>query len=268
MAWFKRSSNLTLLAVTLTLCSGLNVSAQVPPRSSSSSLGNQLVNAFRAPDRGAPVNRQGGGTRGPCFKDEQPLTALVPRFASQTAAENLTVVWYMPEMTNKNGEAPTPAIQFTLKDDSDREVYSVSKPLTKSTKGVVGTPGIMSLTITSPYPLKIGEEYTWELRVMCDSQSIDRSDDQFVTVPIKRVAPNPTLATRLQQATPEERTVLYAEAQLWYELLANLFQLLRDRPNDPNLTEAWKKLLAEVDLQEVSQQPVLQSAEVSVTNTP
>ncbi len=268
MAWFKRSSRLTILAVALMLGTTLSVSAQLPPSRSSSPLGNRLENAFRVPNRGAPVNRQGGGTRGPCFANDPPLTALVPRFAGQTTAEYPTFVWYMPKMNDNYGAAPAPAMEFTLKDANDQTVYSLTKPLTKSAGNVTSTPGIMSLTVTSPYPLEAGKEYSWELRVMCDSESSDRSEDQFIEVAFKREALDPTLASRIEQATPEERLVLYAQAQDWYSMLGNLVKLWRDRPTDPNLEAAWKKVLAEVELEDVAQQPVFRGAEISVNKNP
>lgn len=149
---------------------------------------------------------------------------------------------------------PAPEIEFTLRDANERKVYSLKNPLKKSTTGVVvGTPGIMSLTVDRAYPLKVGQEYKWRLRVTCDAKSSDRSQDELIEAGIKRVALDPTLARRLQQAPPEERIILYARAQLWYEMLAELVKLRRDRPNDPNLADAWEKLFIAVGLDSVSQ---------------
>lgn len=257
MAWFTRSSRLTILALALTLSTSLNVSAQ--PQSSSSSLGSQLESSFRAPDRGLPNNRQGGASRGGCFakKEQRRLTALVPVAGGETNAEYPTVFWYMPRMSDINdegtpGAAPAPEMEFTLRDANDQKIYSAKYPLTKYTDGNVGTPGIMSLTLASPYSLKVGQEYKWQLKVTCNAKGSDRSEDLSVDGLLKRVAEDPDLKLRAQQAPPEERIILYAKANLWYEMLANLVALRRDRPNDPTVVDAWNKLFAAQNLDDVS----------------
>ncbi len=267
MAWFTRSSRFALLAVALVLSSSFSVSAQVAPLriGASSSLANELENAFRPPRRGAPDNRQGGATRGPCFVKQQQLTPLVPVSEAKTAAEYPIVSWYMPEMTSNEDDAPAPAIIFTLKDASNpeenKEVYTATYPLSKSDKGITGAPGIMSLPIAHPYALEVGKKYYWEIRVTCDAESPDRSADDYAKGEITRVAVNdPTLTQQLQQATPEQRVVLYAKNQLWYEMLSDLVKLRRDRPTDKNLAEAWNTLMNMVDLDLSAKEPLFQDA--------
>lgn len=253
MAWFTQSSRFAILALALTLSPALTVSAQ-PSRSST--LGSQLERAFRPPRRGIAINRQGGATRNPdsCFVGTRQLTALVPTTVGETAAEYPTVYWYMPMMSAEN--APSPELEFTLRDASDNKIYSVKYPLTKSSDGLVSTPGIMSLTLAKP--LEVNKEYKWLLKVTCDAT--DNSDAKFVVGSLKRVSEDPNLAIRVQQATPEERVVLYANAKRWYEMLANLVALRRSRPNDPSVTEAWNRLFAVVELDDVSIQSRSQSA--------
>ena len=264
MTWLKRSSPLIILALALTLGPALNISAQ-PSQSGSSSFGSQLKKAFTPPPRGIPNNRQGGATRNPesCFIDTRFLMALVPEKGGETAAEYPTVFWYMPRMSAQN--APAPEIEFTLSEvinkDNDKQIYSAKYPLTKYADGSIGTPGIMSLKLARP--LEVGPEYKWELRVKCNSLDSDRSQDQFVEGSLKRVAENPDLKLSVQQATPEDRVILYARANLWYELLANMVALRRDRPNDPALTDAWNNLFAAVNLNDVS----IQSRSQGTRNT-
>src|SRR5919202_75933 len=257
MAWFTRSPHFTILALALTLGSVFPVSAQ--PQSGASSLGSLFQNAFQPPNRGLPNNRQGGGTRGPCFVDQNRLlTALVPLGGGETTAEYPTVFWYMPRMSAENGAAPSPVMEFTLIEANGQKIYSANYPLTKYTDGSVGTPGIMSLTLASPYALKVGQEYKWQLKVKCDSTSSDNSENQTVERVIKRVAQDPNLELRAQKATPEERIMLYTKANLWYNMLGNLIALRRDHPNDPTLTDAWNKLFTAVELEGVSIQSKLQ----------
>ncbi len=272
MACFTRSSRFPILAVALTLGLAVKVPAQVPLESRSSSLSSRLESAFSPPQGpGAPNpdNTQGGATRGPCIAtDSKPPQALIPADGiGETVAEYPTIFWYMPKLLPDDASTPPdkaskPAVQFVLKDANNQEIYSATYPLAKSAEGVVGAPGgIMSLTVAKGYPLKIGQEYHWELTVMCDStETTDQSGTMPMDGRIKRVEAAPTLAVRLQQATPQERVALYATEKLWFETVATLIELRRDRPNDTNLADAWGKLLASVGLDIISKEPLFPAA--------
>lgn len=130
----------------------------------------------------------------------------------------------------------------------DKKIYSTSYALAQTEEGFV-EPGIMSLTIP-PFakipPLEVGKEYNWKLKVMCsqfDSTGIRYESEE---IPLKRVAIDPTLERRIQQATPRERFALYAEADVWYETLNTMLELLEKSPNDQELASAWDKLLKSV----------------------
>lgn len=255
MAWFKRSAHFAILVVALTLSCAFYVSAQVPPQLGSSSLARELENAFRQPNPTLRDTRQGGIRKNPCWMDTQQLTALVPLTEGETSAEYPTVFWYIPKMNARY--TPAPELELTLLDAKEQEIYLAKYSLTKSADRMVGIPGIMSLALRQPHALKMGEAYTWHLRVTCDATRPMNASDQIVEGGIKRVALNPNLARRLQQATPEERLILYARAKLWYEMLEELVKLRRDRPNDPNLKDAWEKLFVAVGLDQVSQIPII-----------
>jgi hypothetical protein len=135
-------------------------------------------------------------------------------------------------------------VEFVLRDANDKEVYTTTYRLAKSANGVVGAPGVMGLTIpafANLSPLEIGQQYHWELTLICNSQ--DRSYDMVVGGKIKRVALDPILARRVQLATPQQRVALYAKAGLWHEALSTIVELQRDRPNDANLAATWDNLL-------------------------
>ena len=199
-----------------------------------------------------PDNRDSGAKREPrkgqgCTQDERGPIALVPDpdDPAPTASEYPTVFWYMPQTV-------APAAEFLLRDETDKnfkDVYRVNYALPKSTKGVVSPPGIKSLTIPNLYPLEIGKAYHWYLALICNPSN--RGEDIIVEGFIKRVQSDPTLVSRLQQATPEDRIALYADARLWYETLNALVELRRDRPSDGNLEVAWKTLLKSLGLQDV-----------------
>jgi hypothetical protein len=263
MAYFKQSSRYrmlaTILAVVLMLWLAVNVPAKVQAQSSSASLSSKLENAFGENAFREDVASEtsiGGGLRCRCETgDSKPFTALLPASGmGETIAEYPTVFWYMPKILAEY--KPPPAVKFVLRDEKSQEVYSTTYVLVKSREGFVGSPGIMSLTAVTPTPLEIGREYSWQLTLRCDSTGLDRSGDETWESGLKRVQPDPNLVIRVQQATPEERVALYADARLWYETVGTLLELRREYPNDKNLADAWKTLLNSVGLKIISEEPL------------
>ncbi len=264
MAYFKRSSRYrmlaTILAVVLMLWLAVNVPAKVQAQSSSASLSSKLENAFGENAFHEDVASEtsiGGGLRCRCETgDSKPFTALLPPSGmGETIAEYPTVFWYMPKILAEY--KPPPAVKFVLRDEkSQDDVYSTTYVLVRSREGLVGSPGIMSLTAVTPTPLEIGREYRWQLTLKCDSTGLDGERDEFAGGRLKRVQPDPNLVIRVQQATPEERVALYADARLWYETVGTLLELRREYPNDKNLADAWKTLLNSVGLKTISEEPL------------
>lgn len=263
MVLFKHSSRFLILATALTLGLAVNVPERVQAQLNYPSLSSQLPeqgensqqikpspenlvsSSFRAPRSsgdGLPINRESGGRRGPqCIEDKGLPVPLVPASGiGETVAEYPTISWYLPKTTADRG-----GVEFALQDASGQEVYSVSYALAQSEE-----PGIMSITIP-PFakisPLEIGKEYSWKLKVMCD-RSDSSSFKYELGGSLKRVAIDPTLERRIQQATPQERFALYAEARLWYETLNTMLELQQESPNDQELASAWDKLLSSVGL--------------------
>lgn len=259
MAWFNRSLRImiltAILAMALTIGFGANLSAQVitqlrpkPNTSLSGKLPSQWN--FTPPRRGIPVNRQGGATRGAdCYEGDASVTALVPASKlGATAMAYPTIFWYMPKSSASK-------VELVVRDSQERDLYSTNYPLAKSEDGwVVGSPGIMSFSLPALAnfsPLALEQEYHWLLRLTCPADSpglYDSSNDVVIGGGMMRVKPDPTLTQKIQQATPKERVALYANAGLWYETVGTLVELRRTRPNDPELAQAWNKLLNSVGL--------------------
>ncbi len=244
----------TILAVVSMLWLAVNVPAKVQAQSSSASLSSKLENAFLRDV--ASETSLGGDLRCSCLtKDSKPFIALLPPSGmGETIAEYPTVFWYMPKIWSEG--RPAPAVEFVLQDEKSQEVYSTTYVLVRSREGFVGSPGIMSLTAANPTPLEIGREYRWLLRLKCDSTGLDGERDEYAGGRLKRVQPDPNLVIRVQQATPEERVALYADARLWYETVGTLLELRREYPNDKNLADAWKTLLNSVGLKTISEEPL------------
>lgn len=262
MARFKRSSlfnvlaiakrSLWLIALLTTLAFGIVINTHGIVQAQSTGTLSSKIPAqwdFKAPtgQDPAPDNRQGGATRGnECIQGNASVVALVPATGGTTTAEYPTIYWYLP---------PTSAsvAEFVLRDAEQQVVYSTRYALAKSEKGLVAdTPKIMSLTLpsyTNLSPLKIGQEYQWTLVLSCNA--LDLSGQISIEGKIKRVQADPTLAELASKATLNERVGLYAKARIWYNTLSALVELQRDRPNNPEVSEAMNKMFASVGLNPV-----------------
>lgn len=255
MIWMKRYSQITTLAVSLTLGLVLNVpsQAQAQPASLSRSLLPDSLN-FKPPERGTPDGREQGATRNPgCMVGNKQLTALVPQSENKLPGVGLTVAgyptfsWYMPETSARSAE-------FVLEDENAQPVY-------KANFAIAGKPGIYSLDLPASAnlpPLEQNKEYNWRVSIFCKAN--DREQPPYVEGWVKRIALDPVLANKVQRATLQERVGLYAQARLWHETLATLLELRRLNPNDSTLASDWKKLLLSVELNKVANEPLVQSA--------
>jgi hypothetical protein len=254
MVWSKHLSRFTILAVALTLGLTTNVPAQVQaqlkPSSPSSKPTNQSKNSFRPPRTSTPVNTQGGASRGPACLDKDSDLKPIPLVPvdsqmGETVADYPTFFWYMPETS-------APEVEFVLRDENNKDVYRVKYALAKSAEGgTISGPGLMSLTLpafANVSPLEIGKKYSWYVALVCDPIDRSKGNDIVGDGSIKRVAADPALAVRIQQATPQQRVALYRDAQLWHDAVSTLVELQRTRPDDANLPVAWDRLLSSAGL--------------------
>lgn len=263
MHWFKRSSQFRILAGLLALVLAIVVSPMVHAQPQPTSISSQIPNTWTAsfeppPGSGNPGNRQGGATRGPCVKNKHLYALVPPSGMGATVTPYPTLFWYLPE-------TEASSMEFKLWDENDKQLYSTKWALAP------GQSGFMNLrlpTDASLFPLEIGQQYHWELMLLCGEAQIgeDQIDEKqigkqiTVSGSIKRVEKAAALANQIKQANPQERVAIYAKAGFWYETVAALFDLRRLYPNDRDLTEAWTKLLKSVELNEIAEEPLVANA--------
>lgn len=202
---------------------------------------------FNAPESlGIPVRRVSAGTRngGSCTQGNQPIIALAPLEDPQiTTFSNPTFFFYVPQ-TNAQ------ALELVLQDEN-QEVINKTTFKTPAKSGIVS---VVPANLTPK--LKVGKTYRWFFSVVCDRSR--RSQDLLVQGSILRLAPDEKLQTRLAKADIRERASIYAQSGSLTDALANLAQLRRQRPNDPDLKTDWEDLLRSVDLQEITNAPLLE----------
>ncbi|MEW5857514.1 MAG: DUF928 domain-containing protein, partial [Cyanobacteriota bacterium] len=218
-------------------------------------------------DRGAPGQREGGASRssGHCPSAKNRLTALVPIIQPSiaknqhsalanllpgsvlglTVAEHPTFWFFLPyPFTSKR------PVEFVLLDDAGKEVYKTLLSESATTPGVVG----FQLPATVP-PLEVNKRYNWYLTVYCNAQQLPE-EAVYVSGWVERVALNPSLKQKLEQATPQELVALYQEAGIWHEAITALAQRRRQNPQDATLKQEWEKLMQSIQLEVLASQPI------------
>lgn len=207
----------------------------------------QLSQSFRPPSRGTAPPSAGGATRGEsCLKGSQQLTSLVPQSRlGLTYSSNPTFYWYVPQ-------SPATTAKFLLLNNDDSDVvYETTLALPKQS-------GIVSFTLpSSAPPLAVGKQYHWYLVVGCSQ--IDQSANPSVEGWVERVAPEATLKTQLDKATPAEQVQIYANNGIWHEAVTTLVGLRQTNPTDRSAIAGWQALLTSVNLERLASEPLLRA---------
>lgn len=209
---------------------------------------------FIASGTGAPINRVAGATRGlsSCFTEDACLIALLPEKGPElllTVADYPVLLFHIPKT-----HAQT--LEFRLRNPVNGKVYQASL-------NPPATTGIISINLANLKdsegkglpPLEIGKQYEWDCSVILDP--LDRSKNLTVDGLITRENLTPILQETLKQSTPSERLSLYATNNLWYDLIATLYQQRLTNPNNVELDDEWAAVLKEINLAKVAQVPLL-----------
>lgn len=223
-------------------------------------------------DRGRPYSgrRQGAASRGSCQLSEQQtgLTALVPNTqvkleeTAETAdnaylsnyesvlsltTEALPAFWfYVPYSSEDIKE-----FEFVLQDESGNEVYQ------ETFISHHETPGIVQITLPETLsPLRLDATYQWFFLTHCESGTTALSPE--VGGWIRRVELASNLQTQLDDATALEMASIYASNGIWQNAVTVLGELYRESPENTMFRDNWSSLLTSVDLESISEQPLLE----------
>jgi hypothetical protein len=195
--------------------------------------------------RGRPSRRVGTGSRGECPPVQVPVTALIPaKNPGLTVEEHPTFWFFVPyQFSNTSGG------EFALQDEANNDVYRTSFKL-------LGTPGIVSLSVPSTVTLEVNKTYQWYFKIYCSQQNL--SNPIFVHGWVQRKALKPDLERLLQAAKDKrKRIAIYAENGIWYSALTELAKLRFTEPKNTVFINDWANLLRDVGLDNLAQQPIV-----------
>jgi hypothetical protein len=193
----------------------------------------------------------GGGRRdrGFCpqdFNPEYPSAAkrmrlLLPTDAiAVTIAAKPTLLVHLPA-TNAAG------IELTLLDENRQGIYQTLLPLTATTEARIVRFELAKAKIN----LEVGRDYSWIVTLVC-GQSGAQPEDPFIIGSIRRIQTDQILTQQLVTTVDSlDRVALYAEAGIWYDAVAELDLLRRNKPDDVALISAWNELLTSAGLADV-----------------
>ncbi|AFY41524.1 DUF928 domain-containing protein [Nostoc sp. PCC 7107] len=202
------------------------------------------------PSLGSPNRRVPAATRGgTCIAKDQILTALIPQSnLGLTTVGNPTLYFFIPQNAATN-------LELVIQNDNrDGQTVYQQKYQPNTTAGVIGIH-------LPPDTIAVNQKYRWTFSIKCNPN--DPSLDKLVQGTIQRLE-NSLLMSKLAQATPQERVLLYADAGIWHDALDTLAKLRYARPHDLTLKADWEALLTapgvEFDKQ-LAQKPLIPEKE-------
>jgi len=172
---------------------------------------------YHPPQRGAPIDRVGGSTRG---TTESALTVevLAPNHIGLSAVDQPVLYWYL-------SRAVTAPLEITI----DTPDLSASGPLLETTIERGRPAGISAFALRDAgVRLKPGVTYRWSVAVVVDPAQ--RSNDMIASGLIEHVPPPADLARSVARADDETTTRFYAERGYWYDALTAVSRSVERRP--------------------------------------
>lgn len=194
--------------------------------------------------RGRPTQRGGAGSRGNCPSVEVPLIALIPEKTVSSVVEVNPTFWVFVPYQLKD----VPSGEFVLQDEANNDIYRTSFTLPE-------IPGIVSFALPSAVPLEVNKTYQWYFKVYCNQQKFD---SVFVRGWVQRIALKSDLERQLKTATTiGDRIQIYTQNGIWYLAMTELAKLRLAEPKNATLDNEWASLLRNIDLEDLSQKPLV-----------
>lgn len=189
-----------------------------------------------------PGRRVGGGTRGECLANRQPIVALNPvNNLGVTSKSRPSLYFAVPSM-----DAAYP-VEFVLRDASNQTVYETALEVRKA-KQLLG----IQLPENS---LQVGQDYHWYLSIVCDPD--DASQNIVLSGWLRRVPQQVTLGATADIVADLKLAKSYQTAGLWSDAIATLVQLLQTYPTNDQVRLQWQQLLQQLDLEMIVESAIV-----------
>jgi hypothetical protein len=150
-------------------------------------------------------------------------------------------------------------MEFVIKDESQNK----SKTIYRTVLDKPEKPGIISVSTKKAIePLQVSKtkhqkKYHWFLKVKVKCSPQQSVESKSVDGWIERVNLNSQLAKRIQQVTPLQKAVLYAENGIWHDALTTLGEARLSQPNNASLLANWSSLLKSEELDKLANYPLI-----------
>jgi hypothetical protein len=195
------------LACAVMLSTGIAVGQTKESGTSAGLTGKPVI--YQPPQRGAPIGRTGGSTRG-TTESRLTVEVLAPNHIGLSAVDQPVLYWYL-------SRAVTAPLEITI----DTLDLSADGSLLEMTIDRGRPAGISSLALRDAgVRLKPGVTYRWSVAVVVDSAQ--RSNDTIASGTIEYVPPPAALARSVARADEETAARFYADHGYWYDALALL----------------------------------------------
>lgn len=235
-------------------------------------------------DIGLPSRRQAGGTRGPCITDKSgQLIPIIPEFnVGRTLTDSPSIFVYLPQHTTDQGililqeldQEKLAQSGLTLADLDHHNQDQFLKAEFESPVSLNQGSGVLSVPL-SQHPeipkLEAGKIYLWAFQLVCNNTFSDYAQGWI------QVATNTeeqsTLRANLEEAKSDrDRAKIYAQAGVWYDLMATLSQLRQTTAGQEQdqVTADWKSILThpQVGLDQIVDAPLLSNSPTSTVLVP
>lgn len=193
---------------------------------------------YKPPRSGRAWRTIGGATRG--FETCRPdIAVLAPHdHSGLTTREQPVLFWFL-------SEACPASVEFTLM-EADGIHPVVELRLAPPTRA-----GVQAVHLADHgVRLEVGTLYAWSIALVPDPDH--RSKDAVAQAGILRIEVDPNVSTQLARAREGEAPLIYAEAGLWYDALAELSALIEADPSNDAPRRQRAALLEQVQLTEIA----------------
>ncbi|MEA5616439.1 DUF928 domain-containing protein [Cronbergia sp. UHCC 0137] len=201
--------------------------------------------------------RNYAGCRCGC-RQAKKLLAIVPNNTpSLTVSSSPGFFVHLPKIEKQYIDSPDGKLEaeFSLiAFETDEIIYQTKIAISDSLHGEA-IEGIMEINLPENIVLEVGKDYLWRFDIYCNAD--DPSIGIYISGIVKRVESSTKLISELKSANPLQASVIYAKNGIWVEAISTLAQLRWESPQNLKLIAYWRSLLKSVDLEDISQQPLL-----------